>query len=336
MVNAMEDTHAQVPGEEHSRGISNVFSAFARSLRDPYRMPAGANRWDEPLDGRVPVVLIHGTWMNGYDTWARLGPALVAVGHPVFCFTYGEEDTSLVGHIPGVFGTRSLKDSREQVSAFIREVGRRTGATEVDLVGHSQGVAQARMFLTDIIDDVGYDGPRVRALIGLGGNNHGTACPWRRLGPLRPAADKLVSAILGPAFIEQFADTETMAYVNRKGDTVSGVRYTMLATENDHIVTPWRSQFLEAGHGAQVNNVDIAQGARRDVSDHLAMLYSPRVINLVLAALDEPENAEQYPELDTRVLPWFGEAPEWSSSLLGFLDRMKKAALRTIRGPRPR
>ena len=42
---------------------------FLSSLRRDKPLPEGVNKWEEPLDGRTPTVLIHGTWLNAYNTW---------------------------------------------------------------------------------------------------------------------------------------------------------------------------------------------------------------------------------------------------------------------------
>lgn len=326
-----------------AQAAASFLGTWIRSFIHPDRSPRGVNRWDEPLEGRVPVVLIHGTWMNSYNTWEMLAPRLAAAGHAVFCFDYGRDTASLAGRLPGVHGTRGLLDSRGEVAAFIDEVLSRTGARRVDLVAHSQGVAQARMYLTDSGGADAEDPARnrVRRVVGLGGSNHGTYS-WlpRILGlgrsgvagadAVEPGAEpgteprtgvtrtrrgelgaRILRLIGGQAALDQLVGSPAMAHLNRRGDTVPGVEYTMLCTRYDTVVTPWRTQFLETGPGARVRNVLIQQGALADFSDHLAMLYSPHVIDLVLEALSD--DAEDYraahPAVTGTVLPFFGALP---------------------------
>ena len=334
-----------------AQAAASFLGTWIRSFIHPGRRPRGVNRWDEPLAGRVPVVLIHGTWMNSWNTWEMLAPRLAAAGHAVFCFDYGRDTSSLAGRLPGVHGTRGLLDSRAEVAAFIDEVLDRTGARQVDLVAHSQGVAQARMYLTDSGGADAEDPARnrVRRVIGLGGSNHGTYSwlprilglgragvadaetvgpgaadvagpgaepgPHPRTGATRTRRGELGTRILrligGQAALDQLVGSPAMAHLNRYGDTVPGVEYTMLCTRYDTVVTPWRTQFLEAGPGARVRNVVVQQGALADFSDHLAMLYSPHVIDLVLEALSD--DAEDYraahPAAAGTVLPFFGALP---------------------------
>lgn len=335
-----------------AQAAASFLGTWIRSFLHPDRRPRGVNRWDEPLEGRVPVVLIHGTWMNSYNTWEMLAPRLAAAGHAVFCFDYGRDTSSLAGRLPGVHGTRGLMDSRAEVAAFIDEVLERTGARQVDLVAHSQGVAQARMYLTDSggADAADLARNRVRRVIGLGGSNHGTYSWLPRIlglgrngvadadavepgaaGTPGPDADlapepgaggttrtrrgelgaRLLCRIGGQAALDQLVGSPAMAHLNRHGDSVPGVDYTMLCTRYDTVVTPWRTQFLEAGPGARVRNVLVQQGAFADFSDHLAMLYSPHVIDLVLEALSD--DAESYraahPAVTGTVLPFFGALP---------------------------
>ena len=299
----------------HARATS-FLPAFIKSLRHPEWLPEGVNKWDEPLDGRVPVVLLHGTWLNVYNSFSLIAPALEEAGHAVFTRNYGHDSTPLTGRPPGVFATAGMMESQQEVKAFIDEVLERTGASQVDIVGHSQGVAQARLYLSDSggSDPQDPSKNKVRRLIGIGGSNHGTtlsgvssiAAKLDKAGK----SDNLTLKLLGQAALDQRIGSEAVQHLNREGDTVPGVEYTMICSRFDQIVTPWRTQELQAGPGATVNNVLVQTGNIKDFSDHLAILYSPRVVDLVLEALhDGDENyRDTHPEVSSWVVPWFGEA----------------------------
>lgn len=302
-------------------GEMNTFlGAFLRSQRCPSLMPEGVNDWETPLPdsgrGAVPVVLIHGTWMNSYCSWALLAPTLAAAGHRVFAVNYGQDAGCFLGRRPACFGNASLEASQREVATFIDKVLDRTGAARVDLVGHSQGVAQARLYLTDS-GGAGDPGsgvpPKVRRLVGFAGSNHGTTASgigtlgrWLigkgAYGPLR--------SVLGQCAEDQMVGSTAMAHLNRHGDTVPGVDYTMICSRYDEVVTPWRTQYLTPGDGATVRNLLVQDhGNRTDLSEHLALMYSPRAVDLTLEALDDGADGQyrgSHPHVTAAVAPLWG------------------------------
>ena len=82
-----------------------------------------------------PVILLHGTGMNGLNTWSTLAPSLKSLGYCVFAPTYGAHaETPSIGGVRRLYG-----DSSQEVAAYVDEVRQWTGAEQVDLVGHSLG-----------------------------------------------------------------------------------------------------------------------------------------------------------------------------------------------------
>ncbi|HIW96389.1 MAG TPA: alpha/beta fold hydrolase [Candidatus Corynebacterium gallistercoris] len=265
---------------------------FFKTLFKDNPLPRGVNKWDEPLDGRVPVVLIHGTWLNAYNTWDYIAHYLLEEGHAVFAVNYGKEPDTFTGKAPGVYANNYLRTSQKEVAAFIDEVLERTGAEQVDLIGHSQGVAQARLYLTD---SGGHnpDEPnrnKVRKLIGIGPATRGTTLSGistfaKKLDPTERSNSR-VHSIFGGAALDQRKGAGFGEHLNRGGDTVPGVDYTMITARYDGIATPWKDQRMVAGEGATVHNYSVQEGGNiLDLSGHLAMLYSPRTLDLVLEAL---------------------------------------------------
>lgn len=266
---------------------------FFRALFQNNPLPKGVNPWDEPLDGRTPVVLIHGTWLNSYNTWDYIARHLIAEGHAVFAVNYGKDPETFTGKAPGVYANNYLRTSQKEIAAFIDEVLERTGADQVDLIGHSQGVAQSRMYLTD---SGGHnpDEPnrnKVRKLIGVGPATRGTTFSGvstlaKKLDPAQRSNPR-IHKIFGGAALDQQRGTEFNEHLNRQGDTVPGVDYTIITARYDRIVTPGKDQHLVAGDGATVHNCTVQDdGNILDLSGHLAMLYSPRTVDLILEALE--------------------------------------------------
>ena len=315
-----------------SRTSHAFMMAFLRSLRHPDWEPFGTNLWEQTKDyypkaldefergvrtkrPTLPVVLIHGTWLNAYNTWSLLGPQLQQAGHKVFAVNYGRDSSAWAGRPKAVHGSAPIREGQKEVAEFIDKVLEHTGAPQVDLVGHSQGVAQARLYLSDSGGANAEDTTRnkVRRVIGLGGSNHGTTLSGAVTVGTKLMGKKRLHAftqkVLGGAAIDQMVGSEFMRHLNRNGDTVPGVDYLMICSRFDQIVTPWRTQQLEAGPGATVKNLLIQTGNIKDFSDHLAILYSPGVLDLVTEALDPGEPGSyrrNNPHIKAAVLPGLG------------------------------
>ncbi|MFF7450820.1 MULTISPECIES: alpha/beta fold hydrolase [unclassified Streptomyces] len=205
-----------------------------------------------------PVVLVHGTFANSVDNWLGLAPYLKNRGYCVYSFDYGQ----LPG-VPVFHGLGPIDRSAEQLSAFVDTVLAATGAAETDLVGHSQGGMMPRYYLRFL-----GGAAKVNALVGIAPSNHGTTLNGlTRLLAYFPGAGDLLSQNT-PALADQVAGSAFLTKLNEGGDTVPGVRYTVLATRYDEVVTPYRSQFLD---GPGVRNVVIQDLCPLDLSEHAAI-----------------------------------------------------------------
>jgi len=103
-----------------------------------------------------PVVLVHGTFENA-SMWAAVAPQIRAAGYCVFALNYGNNAT---GDIP---------TSAAQLGSFVDQVLAQTGASKVDLVGHSQGGMMPRYYM-GFLGGAKY----VHQLVGIAPSNHGT------------------------------------------------------------------------------------------------------------------------------------------------------------------
>ena len=113
----------------------------AHQLTNGLTDPPGINRDDcRPTAERpTPVILVHGTGLNGGNSWATFGAALAAEGYCAWAPTVGAPP-GLAGAPGSTGGLDSLSAvSAPQLVAEIDRVLALTGAEEVDLVGHSQG-----------------------------------------------------------------------------------------------------------------------------------------------------------------------------------------------------
>lgn len=271
---------------------------FLASLWKDNPLPDGVNRWDEPLNGRTPVILIHGTWLNAYNTWDMIARELISAGHAVFALNYGKSTDPYVGRAPGVYANDFLRNAQQEVAEFIREVMERTGAEQVNLVGHSQGVAQARMFTAESYRLAPESPNPVRHLVGLGPVNDGTTLSGiSTLGDILDRNHRsypLLRKILGGCAEDQAKGSDFNDYLNQDGHTVPQVDYTMIISPFDGIATPPRKQVMTPGEGATVHNIRVQEhGNVLDWSSHLSMLYSDRVVDLVKEALHPDEGGRE-------------------------------------------
>ncbi|NEV91678.1 alpha/beta fold hydrolase [Streptomyces tendae] len=221
-----------------------------------------------------PVVLVHGTFGNSVDNWLGLAPYLKNRGYCVFSLDYGQ--------LPGVplfNGLGPVEKSAEQLAAHVDKVLAATGASETDLVGHSQGGMMPRYYLKFL-----GGAAEVNALVGIAPSNHGTTLSGlTNLLPYFPGVEDLLNEHT-PALADQVVGSDLLTKLNAGGDTVPGVRYTVLATKYDEVVTPYRSQFLD---GPGVRNVVLQDLCPLDLSEHLAIgLFDRIAFHEVANALD--------------------------------------------------
>ncbi|WP_329408361.1 alpha/beta fold hydrolase [Streptomyces sp. NBC_00704] len=225
-----------------------------------------------------PVVLVHGTLGNSVDNWLALAPYLTVRGYCVFSVDYGQ--------LPGVplfHGLGPIDASAGQLSAFVDKVLAATGAAEVDLVGHSQGGMMPRYYLKFL-----GGAAKVGALVGIAPDNHGaTLSGLTKLLPYFPGAEDLITAAT-PGLADQLPGSEFLTRLNAGGDTVPGVRYTVIATRYDEVATPWRSQYLS---GSGVRNVLLQDLCPVDLSEHVAIGLLDRIAFHEVANALDPAHA---------------------------------------------
>ena len=242
----------------------------------PTAVPPGANNWacKPKAPHPRPVILVHGTFADMADSWQALSPLLADNGYCVYAFNYGSSNGS--GEV-GVYGTGSIPQSASELGSFIDRVLAATGKTKVDLVGHSQGGMMPRYYLR-------FDGgaAKVHTLVGLAPSNHGTTVNGLfTLAGFFPGATGFFG--LCQACEEQAAGSAFLTNLNAGSETVTGVSYTVIESENDEVVTPYTSAFLT---GRKVTNIDLQKQCVLDQGEHLSMPYDHIADADVLTALD--------------------------------------------------
>jgi triacylglycerol esterase/lipase EstA (alpha/beta hydrolase family) len=256
--------------------MSNVAHAQSSEMSPP-----GANDWSchPSAEHPRPVVLVHGSWSNMYEGWSTLSPALAQKGYCVFALNYG--GTFINGG--WVYATDHDAVSAQQLSNFVDRVLAATGATQVDIVGHSQGAMMPRYYLGFL-----GGGAKTHTLVQLAPDNHGLSfygmnAAANALIRLNPTLTGVAIGSWCGACEDNLTGSNFMNQLNSIGDTVAGVNYTVIVTRYDWAVTPYQSQYLT---GPKVTNITIQDQCSTDYVEHLGMATDAISLHNVYNALD--------------------------------------------------
>jgi triacylglycerol esterase/lipase EstA (alpha/beta hydrolase family) len=269
----------------------------AATALTPNTPPPGADNFScRPTAAHPsPVILVNGTFANMDDNWQAASPLLANHGYCVFAFNYGGATPS-----DPIQETGEIAASAARLSSFVSQVLAATGASKVDLVGHSQGGMMPRYY----IDFLG-GAATVDKLVALAPSNYGTTIDGITTLAGLLGASSLVNAGLSltcEACVEQEQGSAFLAHLNAT-PTVPGVRYTVIESVDDEVVTPYTNAFLPAA--PNVTNITVNEQCPLDRSDHLEIAADPVALADMLNALD-PASPVQVPCLP--VLPLTGPA----------------------------
>ena len=238
--------------------------------------PSGANTECKPTAAHpYPVILVPGTFANMYNSFGALAPDLANNGYCVYAFNYGQTLPFTMFYSMG-----AIANSASQLSSEVNTVLAKTGASKVDLVGWSQGGMMPRYY----IDKLG-GASKVNMLVGLAPSNYGTtldglASLVAGLGLLGLATALL--ALTCSACVEQIQGSSFLKSLNAQ-PTVSSVKYVVIETKDDEVVTPYTNAFLPAA--SNVQNVLLQNQCSQDGSDHLSIAYDSNALADVVNAL---------------------------------------------------
>ena len=267
------------------------------SLANP---PKGANNWScKPTAAHPnPVVLVHGLGATMGENWAYMSPLLAKRGYCVFALTYG-----LDPRFPVFGGTIPIEQSAPELGAFVQKVLTATGATKVDLVGHSEGTFMPEYWLK-YLGGAAY----VNKYVALAPLYKGTtfyglanlAIAGEQYGLSQPIL-KLVSAFCGSC--EEFLAGSPMVQKLQAngGPEVPGIQYTTIMSKYDELVIPYTSGMLPP----PATNIVIQDVCRNDLDEHGLQAFDPVVAQLIFNALD-PATAQP---VKCGLLPPFGPPP---------------------------
>jgi triacylglycerol esterase/lipase EstA (alpha/beta hydrolase family) len=244
----------------------------------PNTPPPGANNWSckPTAEHPNPVVLVHGTFANMDDNWQAASPVLVNHGYCVFAFNYG--GTSSTSPIQGV---GDIAAGAQTLASFVTTVLAATGASKVDLVGHSQGGMMPRYYLNFL-----GGASKVATFVAIAPSNYGTTLDGiTTLAGLLGASSAINGTLSSVcvACVEQEQGSAFLANLNAT-PTVSGVQYTVVESVDDEVVTPYTNAFLPAA--SNVTNITVQKQCILDGSDHVEIAADPIALADMLNALD--------------------------------------------------
>jgi triacylglycerol esterase/lipase EstA (alpha/beta hydrolase family) len=200
----------------------------------------------------------------------------------VFALTYGiDPRTRSWPYSPG--GVIAMERSAPQLAAFVDRVLDATGASEVDLVGHSEGTVMPRYYL----ERLGGAG-EVRRFVSLAplwrGTELGGLALLRDLGRSLGLSDPLVGLVASlcgscPQFLR---GSEYLDDLNSDGEAIPGVEHTNIVTRYDLLVVPYTSGLMRDGG----TNIVLQEVCPLDLNEHSTLAVDPVVTQLILGALD--------------------------------------------------
>jgi triacylglycerol esterase/lipase EstA (alpha/beta hydrolase family) len=287
----------------------------------------------------IPVLIVHGTWSNTAEV-EPLKENLEAQGLTVYSYNYGHS-FSLVGLLaPDAGGMQDMNQSVQDLAEEIAKVKAETGSNEIYLVGHSQGGLLIKDYLANYQDDgvvkvvdlgasnhgTDFGGGAVTLLdaylpeLGSALNSvFGTKTlqyytsgrflidavetfPKPMQSAVRWIADRFIDAILGVAPRQQLLGSSFINSLNKTPDTKAGVSYLVISTKDDEYVTPYKSTYLSAVIGAEVENLEVhslPSVLASDVVHHDDLLTNTSVATAVADFLKAPTSLD--PEVGTTV-----------------------------------
>ncbi|KAF9570788.1 hypothetical protein EC968_001388 [Mortierella alpina] len=224
---------------------------------------------------------------------------LVEAGYCVYQLEYG------IGLGGWLMGLGDIRNSAHEVQSWVTKVLSATGADRVDMVGYSEGSVVMMYYLKQL------DGDRfVHSAVGVAPVLHGTTLQGytdilRSIGFLCKACVQLIpnSTFLQDLYKDGLTSVPS---AGSDGGGGGGPRYMMLMTNQDEIITPYTSGFLESDHATNVVLEEICPTAIGGVPpledldkspflpallfNHVRILFSPVTFATVDSFLD-PTNA---------------------------------------------
>lgn len=262
---------SSLPMESEASAFLN--STFFWNYQAP---PPGANVSCTPSAAHpYPVVLVEGTFSSMYNSFGAISPDLANNGYCVYAFNYGQT-------IPftGFYAMGDIRTSAAELSTEVNNVLAETGASKIDLVGWSQGGMMPRYYINDL-----GGAAKVNMLVALAPSNYGTTVDGLTtlvadLGLLGVATGLL--SIACEACDQQLQGSPFLTSLNH-APIVPGVKYVVIETADEDVVTPYTNAFLP--DAPNVQNITLQNQCPQDASDHLSIGYDSNALQDMINAL---------------------------------------------------
>lgn len=251
----------------------DIVAGGVAAATNPEQSPPGTNNFSCTSTAHpYPVVLIPATFSVMEDDFGALAPILANNGYCVFGTNYGGTPGQLVQ------ATGPAATSANQIAAFVTKVRQLTGASKVDLVGHSQGGMLGEYYLKML-----GGAANVHSYVGLSPTSHGTTLDGlTNLAQVVPGANGIVGSLCR-ACVDQEHGSAFLAPLDNGPIAQAGVNYTIIETRNETVVTPVGSAFVnEPG----VTNRYVQSQCPFDTVDHGDLTYDLVTVQDVMNALD--------------------------------------------------
>lgn len=225
-----------------------------------------------------PVIALHGLFFNRDLDLNFLEGWLRPQGYCTFSLTYG-----LYPGIP-LGGIKPVNESALEIVDFIHEVLNKTGASKVDLVGHSEGGLQS-LYIPKFVPGAAHLIDRVIAIAPptKGTTLSGLLLLAKDLG-LLPTVNEVLDTVGCQACNDVFVGSELVTKLNDGPIAQPGNTVTVIASRFDYVVTPPESAFInEKG----VTNIFVQDYCPLDLVGHGSLAIDSNMWNLVLNALED-------------------------------------------------
>ncbi|KAK5632346.1 hypothetical protein RRF57_008060 [Xylaria bambusicola] len=265
-----------------SKDVRDVNFAIPSALTSSHLYGAPANNFS-CTSSRNPVVMLHGLSASREVDLNLLQYELNNRGYCTFSLTYGAHP------IPSwIGGLDDMTKSAKQIAGFIHEVKQKTGATKVDIVGHSEGGVQSIYVpmtqdgIADIVEHIVALGPAVH-----GATYFGFTDLWYTGGDLTRALVGQLLDVVGCPACEQLAvdGLVTNQFTQAAKIAQPGNKVTVIGSTKDTLVPVEVSTIDEP----DVNNVLVQTTCPDDPVGHAGLAWDRSVWRLIVNALEETD-----------------------------------------------
>jgi triacylglycerol esterase/lipase EstA (alpha/beta hydrolase family) len=273
---------SSVPAQASALPLQGEATAFLNStlIWNYGAAPAGANQHCTPSAAHpYPVILTEGTFASMYNSFGAISPDLVNNGYCVYAFNYGQTIP-----LTSFYAMGNIATSASELATEVTNVLAATGASKVDIVGWSQGGMMPRYYINNL-----GGAAKVNMLVGFAPSNYGTNLGGvvnlvADLGALGVATALL--SVSCTACVQQIQGSSFLKSLNA-APTAAGVKYAVIETADDDVVTPYTSAFLPAGPNVQ--NITLQNQCPQDGSDHISIPYDSNALQDMINVLG-PDN----------------------------------------------